>query len=171
LGQEFVIKSPAIEDKINQLLPSQGGYAPGVDFSASTTVIPIVDLTETAEGSQVRQDLQTAFSFNNSTPHSVTNTTTTIINTTGYYKVYGYASLKTSTSASTTVSFIVNDGTTDKDLFAVFAGATTDVLATNNMYDFVIKLEAGDSLKINASNGCLALGTSRQIADIQGNLT
>ena len=146
MGQEFVIKSPAIEDKINQLLPSQGGYAPGVDFSASTTVIPIVDLTETAEGSQVRQDLQTAFSFNNSTPHSVTNTTTTIINTTGYYKVYGYASLKTSTSASTTVSFIVNDGTTDKDLFAVFAGATTDVLATNNMYDFVVKLEAGDSL-------------------------
>ena len=51
MGQEFVIKSPQIEDKINQLLPSQAGQAAGVDFSASTTVIPIVDLTETAEGS------------------------------------------------------------------------------------------------------------------------
>ena len=48
MGQEFVIKSQQIEDKINQLLPSQGGFQAGVDFSASTTVIPIVDLTETA---------------------------------------------------------------------------------------------------------------------------
>ena len=50
MAQEFTIKSADIEDKINQLLPSQGGFAPGVDFSASTMVVPIVDLTETAEG-------------------------------------------------------------------------------------------------------------------------
>ena len=59
MAQEFTIKSKDIEDKINQLLPSQGGFQPGVDFSASTMVIPIVDLTETAEGSNVREDLQT----------------------------------------------------------------------------------------------------------------
>ena len=58
MAQEFTIKSQSIEDKINQLLPSQGGFQPGVDFSASTMVIPIVDLTETAEGSSLRQDLQ-----------------------------------------------------------------------------------------------------------------
>ena len=58
MAQEFTIKSQDIEDKINQLLPSQGGFAPGVDFSASTMVIPIVDLTETAEGSSLRQDIQ-----------------------------------------------------------------------------------------------------------------
>ena len=50
MAEEFIIKSEAIEDKINQLLPSQGGFQAGVDFSASTMVIPIVDLTETAEG-------------------------------------------------------------------------------------------------------------------------
>ena len=47
MAQEFTIKSQQIEDKINQLLPSQGGFAAGVDFSASSMVIPIVDLTET----------------------------------------------------------------------------------------------------------------------------
>ena len=47
MAQEFVIKSPEIEDKINQLLPSQGGFQAGVDFSASTMVVPIIDLTET----------------------------------------------------------------------------------------------------------------------------
>ena len=64
MAQEFTINSSAIESKINQLLPSQGGFGAGVDFSASTMVIPIVDLTESAEGSDVRQDLQTAFSLN-----------------------------------------------------------------------------------------------------------
>ena len=63
MAQEFTIKSQDIEDKINQLLPSQGGFGAGVDFSASTMVIPIVDLTETAEGSALRQDLQSAISF------------------------------------------------------------------------------------------------------------
>ena len=63
MAQEFTINSSAIESKINKLLPSQGGFGAGVDFSASTMVIPIVDLTESAEGSGVRQDLQTASSF------------------------------------------------------------------------------------------------------------
>jgi hypothetical protein len=83
LGQEFTIKSAKIEEKINQLLPTQGGFQPGVDFSASTMVIPIVDLTETAEGSQLRSDLQTSLSLNSITAFSVVNTTTTLINTTG----------------------------------------------------------------------------------------
>ena len=89
MAQEFTIKSQDIEDKINQLLPSQGGFAPGVDFSASTMVIPIVDLTETAEGSSLRQDLQTAFSLISLTDNTVTNQTVTIINTTGYFRLFG----------------------------------------------------------------------------------
>ena len=83
MAQEFTIKSPDIEDKINQLLPSQGGFGAGVDFSASTMVIPIVDLTETAEGSSLRQDLQTALSLTSVTRTFTNNTTNTLINTTG----------------------------------------------------------------------------------------
>ena len=62
MGQEFVIKSTNLEDKINELLPAQGGYEPGVDLSASTQIIPIVDLTEAASGSILRQDLQVSLS-------------------------------------------------------------------------------------------------------------
>jgi hypothetical protein len=91
MAQEFTIKSPTIEDKINQLLPSQGGQGAGVDFSASTMVVPIVDLTESAEGSNLRQDLQTAQSLTSATAFSVGfNTTATLINTTGYFSVKGY---------------------------------------------------------------------------------
>ena len=89
MGQEFVIKSQTLEDKVNQLLPSQGGSAAGVDLSASTTIIPIVDLTESAEGSNLRQDLQTSFSFNSANTFDVNNTTTTLVNTTGFYRVQG----------------------------------------------------------------------------------
>ena len=86
MGQEFVIKSQILEQKINQLLPSQGGAQAGVDLSASTMVVPIVDLTESAEGSSLRADLQTATAFGD-TVTLVENTATTIISTTGFYKV------------------------------------------------------------------------------------
>ena len=61
MAQEFVIKSKILEDKINQLLPSQGGAQAGIDLSATTQIVPIIDLTESAEGSTLRQDLQTAY--------------------------------------------------------------------------------------------------------------
>ena len=87
MAEEFTINSNAIETKINQLLPSQGGFQPGVDFSASTMVIPIVDLTETAEGSTLRQDLQTCVDYS-TTKTDVKNTTNkSIVSTTGFFKV------------------------------------------------------------------------------------
>jgi hypothetical protein len=89
MAEEFTINSSSIESKINQLLPSQGGFAPGVDFSASTMVIPIVDLTETAEGSSLREDLQKSLSLTSITSFDVNNQTTTVINTTGYFRVFG----------------------------------------------------------------------------------
>ena len=54
MGQEFFINSEELESKIRQILPSQGGKGAGFDLSASTQIIPIVDLTESAEGSNVR---------------------------------------------------------------------------------------------------------------------
>ena len=99
MAQEFTIKSSNIEDKINQLLPSQGGAGAGVDFSASTMVIPIVDLTETAEGSGLRQDIQRSLSFTTANNFEVQNTTQTIINTTGYWQLSGVAATALATGA------------------------------------------------------------------------
>ena len=172
MPQEFTIKSEQIESKINQLLPSQGGFGAGVDFSASTMVIPIVDLTETAEGSSLRQDLQTAFSHNTGTVFNITNTTTTIVNTTGYYRVFGVTSMRLSSTATVTAEFNLNDGTTDKEIFKFSTLSTSSSAGiTHTPFDFVIKLDAGDSLTGN-TNGTLGSlsGITRQIADISGNL-
>jgi len=165
LAQEFVIKSNDIENKINQLLPSQGGFQAGVDFSASTMVVPIVDLTETAEGSNVRIDLQTALSFNDVTSHAVSNTTTTIINTTGYFRVFGCVNA----GASDAFIFQLSDGVSTKDI-AVYSNPSTGSQITP--VDFIVFLGAGDSL-IAVSQASLARfqGCTKQIADINGALT
>ena len=172
MAQEFTIKSQDIEDKINQLLPSQGGFQPGVDFSASTMVVPIVDLTETAEGSALRQDLQTSFSLTGITAFSVTNTTTTIINTTGYFRVYGVVSLIQDSPTAPFVKIQLTDGFTTKDIVNVTTQAAIAASAFQVVnQDFIVKIEAGESLVVQ-SNDLRAgfTGNTRQIADINGNL-
>ena len=163
MASEFTINSQKIESKINNLLPSQAGFGAGVDFSASTMVIPIVDLTETAEGSPLRQDLQTAFGIN-STFNNLSATTTTIITTTGYYRLFGYYR-STSTSATTsTVS--ITDGISTNNI-AVFAASASNIVLD---FDFNIFLSAGDSCVVTAGTNGNVLITSRQIATIDGEL-
>ena len=171
MAEEFVIKSEAIESKINQLLPSQGGFQPGVDFSASTMVIPIVDLTETAEGSSLRQDLQTAISFTQATAFSVNNATTQILNTTGFYRIFGTVNFKTRAAASEQALFILSDGFSNKTVNQYFCASGADNNYLINNFDFIIKLTAGDSFIITASLNAGVNGSTRQIADINGNLT
>lgn len=165
MGQEFTIKSPQIEDKINQLLPSQGGFQPGVDFSASTTVIPIVDLTETAEGSTTRADLQRAFSHKASTFFNINNTTTSMANTPGYYEVFGFTSSSTSGGV---LSLQIDDGATTKTIFQYVCSTSNQQIVIPTV---IVKLEAGDTLEgvSSASTTGLRL-TMRQIADVNGNL-
>ena len=160
MGQEFVIKSTTLEDKINQLLPSQGGAQAGVDLSASTTIIPIIDLTESAEGSGLRQDLQSALSHDVITAFSVNNATNTVlVNTTGYFRVFGVANIVSGGNGSLNLF----DSATSKNLF--LAGAAGLIT-----YDFIVFIAAGDSLRCTASSNSSLIGNTRQIADISGNL-
>lgn len=171
MAQEFTIKSQAIEDKINQLLPSQGGYQAGVDFSASTMVIPIVDLTESAEGSDVRADLQTAFSHNSITANFVDNSTTeTLVTTTGYFRVFGNGFCNDASGSDQLFKIFLNDGSTDKNVFVVQIDRTASGSHLNANFDFVVFLSAGDSLKATATSQASGNVTTRQIADINGNL-
>lgn len=164
MAEEFTIKSETIESKINQLLPSQGGFGAGVDFSASTMVIPIVDLTETAEGSGLREDLQKSLSYDSITSFSASNITNKVIlNTTGYYRVFGTAIA----SGSGDLEFNLFDGSTKKDLLVFAPNASVDI---GEQFDFLIFLKAGYSLRATASSPCAFFGVTRQIADLDGNL-
>ena len=164
MGQEFVIKSQTLEDKVNQLLPSQGGAAAGVDLSASTTIIPIVDLTESAEGSLLRQDLQNAFSFNSLTSTKLINASSTIINNTGYFRILGTIVLDGAGSATITLT----DGISSKLLYEQ-VGSTN--INDAKSFDLTVFLEAGDSVVAESTSAVVGLLTAtRQIATITGEL-
>jgi len=171
MAQEFTINSSAIESKINQLLPSQGGFGAGIDFSASTMVIPIVDLTETAEGSDVREDLQTALSLSSVTSFSVSNTTSTLVNTTGYFRVFGAYSSNNNNAGTHTGSFTLTDGISSKIILSYNNVNNANENSINSNFDFIVFIKAGDSLTAttNTANSFL-IGSTRQIADISGNL-
>lgn len=164
MGSEYFINSQELEDKVRNLLPSQGGAGAGFDLSASTQIIPVIDLTESAEGSNVRQDLQTALSLTSVTSYQVNNTTTTLVNNTGYFRVFGTAV----NTAAVACRLELTDGVTTKKI-REFNFASASALALN--YDFIVFLEAGESLVAVSGSGAAVLsGTTRQIADIAGNL-
>lgn len=173
MGQEFVIKSTTLEDKINQLLPSQGGAQAGVDLSASSMIVPVVNLTEAAEGSVLREDLQTAINLNSTDFDIVNSTNTTIINTTGYYRLFGLMTTQQVTSGST-INIQLTDGTTTKTLLNGMSAlnVTSVGLLIPLMFDFVVKIAAGETLRGTANETRFRIqGTATQIADINGNLT
>lgn len=169
MGQEFIIKSQSLEDKVNQLLPSQGGFAAGVDLSASTTVIPIVDLTETAEGSLLRQDLQTALSLTSATEFVASSTSVDILSTTGYYRMLGTWGCNTDGSGNENGKIIIGDGTTDKIVWRAVIPSGTLTNSIMVTFDVVCLIKAGDTLKVETSNSTIQ-GSVRQIADLSGNL-
>jgi len=161
MAQSFVVQSEKLRDKLNALLPSQNRNSIGVDLSGSTQIIPIVDLTEVAEGSNIREDLQTSLSLTSITDYSGSAASTTIINTTGYFRVFGNVQV---TVAGTSATFRLTDGTTTKELF-------TFATPTYAQYDFIVLLQAGESLTLASSaSTAIARGVTRQIATITGEL-
>ena len=168
MGQEFFVKSADLEQKVRELLPSQGGLGAGFDLSASTQIIPTIDLTESAEGSNVRADLQTALSFAKQTSNYLQNVTNqTLINTTGYYRLFGHFII----IANATQNLNLFDGASSKQLLNTTHSTTSATTPIFIPFDFNIFLEAGDSLRATTSGTASAIQiTTRQIATINGTL-
>lgn len=173
MGQEYFINSQALEDKIRTSLPSQGGAGAGFDLSASTQIIPVIDLTETATGSVLRQDLQTSFSHDSVTSFDVVNTSTTIINNTGYFRVFGTMGTTDSTNVPA-LDISITDGSTTKILIDgnILQNFTGVGLTSPITFDFIVLCEAGDSVIVNNGYTNIGIkGVTRQIASLDGTLT
>tara|TARA_B100000768_G_C11267881_1_gene371939 strand:+ start:1213 stop:1746 length:534 start_codon:yes stop_codon:yes gene_type:complete len=163
------VTSEALQLKIRQLLPSQQGF--GTDLSASDTIIPIIDLTASAEGSDVREDLQKALSFGSVTSFDVRNATTTIINTTGFFRIVGSVNYQAITGSTAYSEIYLRDGSTDKVIYQFLAPAQATPNTTIAMYDFVVFLPVGHSVKTFTNSASVGLaGNTRQIADLNGTL-
>lgn len=155
------VQSEALQEKVRSLLPSQQGF--GADLVAQNVIVPVIDLTQAAEGSAVPQVLQEAYAVGSNSAASVNATSTTIINNTGFWRISGSFYLQ---GSSDYVVIELTDGITPVNIF------TTRSLAGSeegyNLY-FTVFLKAGDSVIARAPtpNAYLDL-TWRQIADVNG---
>lgn len=172
MAQEFFINSETLETKVRQLLPSQGGAGAGFDLSATTQIVPIIDLTESAEGSNIRSDLQTSFSLDSITSFSFSNTSGDVITNTGYYRVFGVSTLFSNSSQLMVSRLILTDGVTSKNVFDHVMPSTGASVASVN-FDFNVLIKAGEKLtaqSLGPTNFGQLQGCTRQIANLDNEL-
>lgn len=163
----ITVNSETLQTQIRDLLPSQDGF--GSELQASNVITPIIDLTAAAEGSGLPFDLQTALAFGSQTAYEVENTTTTVANSAGFYRIFGTFMIKSAGSAASG-SIILSDGVTDKEIYGYDANAFAALNnATVTNYDFIVWLAAGESLIITSSATSVQFkGSVRQVADSLG---
>lgn len=158
----ITVNSEALQTQVRDLLPSQNGF--GSELQASNVITPIIDLTGTAEGSGLPTYLQTAIAFGSQTAFRVENTTTTILSSTGFYRIFGIVSAYSGSA----ITFNLTDGLSSKTILE-FANIASDV--ERDTLDFTVFLAAGESLNIvSSAAAAIASGSTRQVATGDGTL-
>jgi len=168
MAQLINITSEALQATIRRLLPSQQGF--GEDLQATNVVTPIIDLTPSAEGSVLPSELQQAMAFDSQTAYAVQNGSQTIINSPGFYRVFGSCNLDYNNTTTLIGKFVMSDGVSTKNLIQYVAIAPADA-AQIIPHDFIVFAQAGETLTVD-SNGsrCIMHGSTRQIATVNGDL-
>ncbi len=138
---------------------------------AQNVIVPVIDLTSAAEGSSVGVNLQTAISFDSQTAFSIKNTTTVIANTAGFWRVYGQASQFFNDSSDLNAKITMSDGLSVKTIWGMQTGITGSKGFVTQDFDITVFLNSGESISgVTNSNFGYLIGSSRQIADVNGNL-
>lgn len=163
------ITSESLQAQIRTLLPSQQGF--GSDLMAQNVIVPVIDLTSAAEGSSIAQNLQTALSFDSQTVFTAFNSTVVVVNTAGFYRIFANVVVGATGGAAQNAIFQMSDGLSTKNVLTFDAINGADSTPMANILDFVVFLNAGESLSaISNAASCVISGSSRQIADVNGTL-
>lgn len=168
MAQIREITSEALQSLFRRLLPSQAGF--GEDLQATNVITPIIDLTPTAEGSFLPSYLQRGLTYGSQTVFSITNTTTsTIINTPGFFQIQGNATLEQVGGSNDVRLRLTGSGSVKEILnFALSANSSPNGYVP---FDFILFLNASETLTGTAQGTTSKIqGSFRQVADIQGNL-
>jgi len=168
LAEIVPVVSEALEAQVRDLLPSQRGF--GEDLQASNVITPIIDLTAAAQGTSLDVSMQQAIAFGSQTAFLETSSSSTIINNTGFYRVFGTFAGFTA-SASTRIGFFdMTDGLSTKRVWQNYLTAGAAGYLSIN-FDFIVFIAAGESLVAGVNESGVAIaGSTRQIADVNGNL-
>lgn len=163
------VTSNDLEASVRQLLPSVAGF--GSRLGAQNVIVPIVDLTPTAEGSVLRTDLQTALAYGSQTAFNISNTTTDLATTAGFYRLVG-VSYAEQASGGISSDIIMTDGSTPKVVWSQNLSGSTSIDSFSCVnFDLVVFVALGITLQ-GSTNGTASRlkGSIRQIADSNGNV-
>lgn len=167
------VTSEALQATVRRLLPSQQGF--GEDLEATNVITPIIDLTPTAEGSQLPDYLQRAISYQNvTTTQRNASGTDTLASTPGFYAYYSSMSIETGSTAQTAVDLrLTSPLAGDKVIHRLFIpqDTTTAEDPLTGYFEGVCFLDTGETLQQECSSARAAVSTAvYQIADRYGNL-
>ena len=165
------VTDESLEKKFRDTFVSQGGAELVDDLYASGVIVPVVDFTSAAQGSELRSDLQTAMDFATGIAFRNTAGASTLTTSPGFWRLFGTASLDHYAGAAERTDIRIFDGVTSKYVFfysgTVVAGADEGISVP---FDFNVFLRSGDTLTINVTNGGSISVSYRQIANAYGNL-
>lgn len=170
---ETPIVSETLQQEFRSTFPSQ--ISSGRDLHVSDTIIPVVDFTAEAGASTLPDNLAQAFSYDSITSFSVNNTTSTVINTAGYWRLAVNFSANENALGDSNRNaglIVLNDGSTDKTLLNLQTYGTNGISANaNQFYDIIIYVKSGESVKITTTGTyAYAVGSTRQVATSTGTI-
>jgi hypothetical protein len=169
MPQIINITSEALQATIRRLLPSQQGF--GLDLQATNVVTPIIDLTPTAEGSVLPSDLARAHSFDSNTAFNAANSTATVANTAGFYRVIFGITCNSNAGQNVEGRFELSDGLSTKTLWKWTQIANSQFPAYGTFGEFTVFLASGESLSaVSVGNEVQLHGSSRQVASVNGEI-
>jgi hypothetical protein len=166
------VTDEALEKKFRDTFKSQGGAELVDDLYASGVIVPVVDFTAAAQGSELRSDLQVAWDFATG-QHSSQTGTTTIITTPGFWKIDVNVNGFFPTTSAQSVSLVINDGASTVPVYKIESlNSSGNELSAVTDDKFVIWLRSSDSLQVvHTAVGYFKINVAyRQIADVSGNL-
>ena len=162
------ITSEALQATVRRLLPSQQGF--GEDLQASNVIQPIIDLTPTAEGTQLREDLQTAQALGSQTSFNINNTNTVIVNTPGFWEISSWNALRD--NFGDYILHTLQDGIASKEIYGIVPNSGSGSGNTvGTILNYTVFLDTDEFVQINVGASSFCRGSVRQIADRYGNYT
>ena len=169
MAQIRPVTSETLEAAIRKLLPSQNGF--GEDLQAQNVIVPIIDLTSQAEGSDIAPNLQQCWDFSTTYASIVGAGTTALTSTPGFYKVALTTTLNFNNAGTIGLFVQINDGSTTKPVWAYGEGlGSVSEFFSIESAEFIVFLRAGDSIELVTTADTDTRIWYRQIADVYGNL-
>ena len=157
----ITVNSEALQTQIRDLLPSQNGF--GSELQASNVITPIIDLTATAEGSSLPVSLQQALAFGSQTVFTVNNSSSTLANSPGFYRITANAAY----NGAGNLALSLTDGLATKNIW-ITSTFSSDI---SEQIDLIVWLAAGESVVASSSTANnYMFGSIRQVADSSGAL-